>query len=238
MKNLIIDSRLRSFEKNYLINLGYNLIEVPISKKTYFEIAAHVDIFATKLNDTLILEPSIYERLRKSLNTKAICGIEKIGSKYPEDIKYNVCSIGKNVIHNFKYTDKKILEYIEKNNLKKININQGYSKCSICVVDSNSAIVTDKKIANELKRNGIDVLYINDKLDIKLYKDEKRNYSKMNGFIGGAISRLKDKIIVFGNLQKIDKENKIKEFITSKNIEIIDFENEDVIDYGGIIEIE
>ena len=82
------------------------------------------------------------------------------------------------------------------------------------------------------------MLYINDKLDIKLYKDEKRNYSTMNGFIGGAISRLKDKIIVFGNLQKIDKENKIKEFITSKNIEIIDFENEDVIDYGGVIEIE
>ena len=34
-----------------------------------------------------------------------------------------------------------------------ININQGYSNCSIAVIDSNSAIVTDKNIAEILIKN-------------------------------------------------------------------------------------
>ena len=59
----------------------------------------------------------------------------------------------------------------------------------------------------------------------------------MTGFIGGAISRLDDYVIVFGDLEKIDKNNIIRSYITKKGLEIIDFKGLDVIDYGGIIEI-
>lgn len=52
-----------------------------------------------------------------------------------------------------------------------------------------------------------------------------------------AISRIGDKIIVFGDLNKIDINEKIKEFINQKGIQIIDFQGLDVIDYGGIVEI-
>ena len=40
---------------------------------------------------------------------------------------------------------------------------------------------------------------------------------------------------MFGDLNKIDSDGRIREFITSKNLDIIEFEGLDVIDYGGII---
>ena len=73
--------------------------------------------------------------------------------------------------------------------------------------------------------------------DIKLLNG-KNEYSKMNGFIGGAIVRIDDKIIVFGDLSKIDKNNKILDFVKMHGLEIIDFKGLDVIDYGGIVEID
>lgn len=157
--------------------------------------------------------------------------------KYPEDIKYNVCQIGKNVVHNFKYTDKKILEIIENKKLSKINISQGYSNCSICVIDKNAVIVADSKIAGILQKFGIEVLCLDYLPDVKLL-DEDNNWSKMNGFIGGGITRIEDKIVVFGDLNKIDKQNKIRKFIKARNLEIVDFAGLDVVDYGGIAEVE
>lgn len=159
------------------------------------------------------------------------------GKDYPKDIKYNVCQIGKNVIHNFKYTDKKVLEIIEEYNLNKININQGYSKCSIAVIDENSAIVTDKKIEEALTKENINILCLDYVSDIKLLKNDE-GYSDMKGFIGGAISRIDNKVIIFGDLNKIDKNNQIYEFIKNRELEIIDFKGLDVIDYGGTLTIE
>ena len=70
-------------------------------------------------------------------------------------------------------------------------------------------------------------------VDIKLFNGNK--YSDKKGFIGGCISSLGESIIVFGDLNKIDADGRIREFITSKNLNIIEFEGLDVIDYGGII---
>ena len=205
----------------------------------YEEISSHVDIYISKIKDTLIIEKAMYDNIKEKVLDNDICivrGNETVKNPYPNDILYNVCVIGNNAIHNFKYTDKKLLEIIDKKGLNKININQGYSNCSIAVIDDNSAIVSDKKIANMLQEYGIDTLYIDEKLDIKLL-DKKGNYSKMSGFIGGAIERMENNVIVFGDLNKIDKENKIRNFITSRNLNVIDFKGFDVIDYGGIIKI-
>ena len=62
-------------------------------------------------------------------------------------------------------------------------------------------------------------------------------YSNRNGFIGGTISRIANNIIVFGDLDKIDRNQNIREFISKKDLKIIEFKGLDVIDYGGIIEL-
>lgn len=236
-KYVIIDSRMRRIEKDFFKSLGYKIIEIKKSEKVYPEISSHVDIFVSQIDDILICEKSQYEYLKNSIPTaKIICGEDEVQCKYPNDVKYNVCQIGNNVVHNFKYTDKKISQIIDEKNLKKIQISQGYTNCSIAVIDEKSTITSDKKIAQELENNNIDCLYFQNSYKIKLL-DENANYSKMNGFIGGAIGKIDNKIIVFGDLSKIDTDNEIRMFVESKNLELIDFNGLDVIDYGGIITI-
>ena len=235
-KYIVIDSRMRKVEKEYLNSLGYRVINIQTNKNVYDEISSHVDIFACKIKDKIVVEPSVYSYLKEEKYDlkNVICGENKVGLKYPLDVLYNVCCIGENVIHNFKYTDEKILEIIQNEKLNMININQGYSNCSIAVIDDNSVVVTDKKIAEKLIENDIDVLLLEENLDIKLLKNDGK-YSKMNGFIGGCMSRIENKIIIFGDISKIDKEKKIRNFIHSRNLELVSFKGLDVVDYGGIL---
>lgn len=66
--------------------------------------------------------------------------------KYPEDVKYNIAKVGTKVFHNFKFTDRIVAKRIEDDNLQRIHIKQGYSKCSILIVNSNTIITSDKGI--------------------------------------------------------------------------------------------
>lgn len=238
MKKIIIDKRMRQIEKEKIKELGYELIEINKSNKVYEEISSHVDIFVCKTEKNIIIEPSQFNNIKNKLqdkNEQLIKGNDEIKRKYPYDIKYNVCTIGKKAFHNFEYTDSKLKEELIQQGYELINTTQGYTNCSIAVIDDNSAIVTDKGLFKILKKHNIDVLYLEYEPDIKLLNTEE--YSNRNGFIGGAISRLGDKIIIFGDLNKIDINEEIKEFINKKGLQIIDFKGIDVIDYGGIVEI-
>ena len=92
-KYLIIDERMRNIEKQKLEKMGYYLIEIKKSPNVYEEISSHVDIFACKIGDKIIVEPSVYEDISKKISVEK--GNACVLSKYPEDVKYNVCIIGK-----------------------------------------------------------------------------------------------------------------------------------------------
>ena len=237
MKYLIIDERMRDIEKQTLQRLGYELIEIKKSTKIYSEISSHVDIFACKVKNKIIAEKHVYDILKNKLKKYIIIqGNSAIQNVYPKDINYNVCIVGNKAIHNFKYTDSQIVQELKKNNFELINVKQGYSNCSIAVIDENSIILNDKGLYNSLNDSGLNILFLDYMPDIKLL-DENGNYSEMNGFIGGAIARIDDNIVVFGDLNKVDNKSYIRKFIEKKNLNIIDFSGLDVIDYGGIIEV-
>ena len=238
MKKVIIDERMRQIEKEKLKKLGYEVIEIKKSNKVYEEISSHVDIFVCKTEKNIIIEPSQFYNIKDKLqdkNKQLVKGNEEIEIKYPYDIKYNVCIVGKKAFHNFEYTDSKLKEELIKQGYELINTTQGYTNCSVAVIDENSAIVTDKGLYKILKKYNIDALYLEYEPDIKLLNSEK--YSNLNGFIGGAISRIGDKIIVFGDLKKIDMNGAMRKFISQRGLDIIEFKKLDVIDYGGIVEI-
>ena len=237
ISELIIDERMRKIEKEKLKELGYKLIEVKSNPKVYEEISSHVDIFTCKIGSKIIIEPSIYEEIKKQIINESNIeqGSKKVEKNYPYDIKYNICTIGKKALHNFQFTEPKIKEELIKQGYELVNTTQGYTNCSIAVIDENSAIVTDKGLYKILQKHKIDVLYIEYEPDIKLLTSN--GYSSRKGFIGGAISRIGDYVIVFGDLNKIDKDVKIRKFISSRKLNIIEFERLDVIDYGGVLEV-
>ena len=244
-KQVIVDFRMKDIYKKYIQSLGYEIIESGYNLNLYDEIASHVDISYVKIYDKVIVSPDKYVELSKKID--CISGKTELERQYPADIPYNVCIMGKKAIHNFKYTDPVIKEKLLEKAYTFIDVNQGYTKCSIAVIDDNSCITTDMAVAKKLTDEGIDVLFVYEP-DIKLLKRTNKNetnsnrmyfeYSDMQGFIGGAIGVIGDEVIIFGDVNKFLNGEKIKRFIQSKGKKIKSFEGEDIIDYGSIVVIE
>lgn len=216
MQNVIIDSRIRDIEYNYLSKF-FNVIRLPLSNDVYEEISGHSDIFYTKINNQVIVAPNA-----EVMEQQFILGKEKVGKEYPKDVLYNVCQIGDKVIGS-KYTDKSIKP--------DIIVKQGYVKCSIAVTSNNSCITSDKGIAKVLKRNNIEVLYVEEN-DIKLLKNDA-TASTMKGFIGGASLVFDNKFVLFGDSDNLSNKDKIIQHLDKYNLELVDFKGLHIYDYGG-----
>lgn len=216
MQNVIIDSRIRDIEYNYLSKF-FNVIRLPLSNDVYEEISGHSDIFYTKINNQIIVAPNA-----EIMEQQFIMGKEKVGKEYPKDVLYNVCQIGNKVIGS-KYTDKSIKP--------DIIVKQGYVKCSMAVTSDNSCITSDKGIANVLESNNIDVLYIEEN-NIKLLKKDA-TASTMKGFIGGASFVFDNKFVLFGDSNNLSNKDKIIQHLDKYNLELVDFKGLHIYDYGG-----
>lgn len=228
----LVDKRITLKMENALKDKNIKLIKTIDCKDTYDAIKYHPDISICKLNDNnIVVAPNVYEYYKNKLNHynfNVIKGESYVSNKYPFNIQYNVAIFGKYAIHNFKYTDKNILEYIEKNNIKKINVNQGYSKCSICIVDENSIITSDNGIYNECIKYNIDCLLIRQGY-IDLFNMDY-------GFIGGCSGLLcNDELSFYGDIKKHPDYKKIFHFVKSKNKKIISLSDENLLDLGSII---
>lgn len=219
MKNLIIDSRIRDLEYEYLSKY-FNVIKLPLSDDVYEEISGHSDIFYAKINGTIITAPNA-----KYIQQDFIIGNKKVEKDYPHDVLYNVCQIGDKIIGS-KYTDESIKP--------DIIVKQGYVKCSIAIIENKYCITTDRKISNILTENSIDNLYIQENNIRLLKKDSSLSY--MRGFIGGASLSFDNKFVLFGDIDKLESSKQIKNYLKERDIELVNFKGLDVYDYGsGVI---
>lgn len=216
MQNLIIDSRIRDLEYNYLSKF-FNVIKLPLSNDVYEEISGHSDIFYTKINNQVIVAPNAEIK-----EQQFILGKEKVEKEYPKDVLYNVCQIGNKIVGS-KYTDKSIKP--------DIIVEQGYVDCSIAVTSNNSCITSDKGIAKVLDSNNIDVLYIEEN-NIKLLKRDC-SASTMKGFIGGASLVFENKFVLFGDSNNLSYKDKMIQHLDKYDLELVDFKGLDICDYGG-----
>jgi hypothetical protein len=116
--------------------------------------------------------------------------------------------------------------------LEPIDIKQGYTKCSISVVDENAIITADIGIAREAEKRGIEALLIEPSQGILL---PGLDY----GFIGGS-SGLLDRDIwpVYGDARKLVSFPSIYDFLSKKNIKILSLSDGNVVDLGGIIPLQ
>jgi len=229
---ILVDKRIPRDMEYQLKEINIDIIKTCQCKDVYEAIQYHPDICICHLGKgDIVVAPNVYnyyiEKL-KPYNFNIIKGTEYIENKYPYNIQYNVAILGKYAIHNFQYTEKNILDYINNNKMIKINVKQGYSKCSICIVDENSIITSDEGIYSEVIKHDINCLLI-EKGNIDLFN---MNY----GFIGGCSGLIsRDNICFFGDISKHPNYIEIKEFLYTRNIKITYLGNETLLDLGSII---
>ena len=231
----IVDGRANEVIVNSLKELNIKVIKTIKCDELQESITYHPDIVMHPINhNTLIIAPNVYDYYEQELSNlgiNLIKGETILGSKYPRDIAYNVGRLNNIAIHNFKYTDKKLKYYLKMQNLEFININQGYSKCSLLIVDDVSGITSDVYMYKRLSEIGYNILLIQPGY-IKLYNE-------IYGFIGGTSGNYDNNTILFtGDFNNHPNSKEIETFLQTRNIKSIFLSSSDIIDLGTIITLE
>jgi hypothetical protein len=208
-------------------------IEVILTNKAFYDenpIDGHPDVVMSKLDtNTLLISPKHYDYYQKWLEPYHISllkGTNIPEGHYPKDTFYNGLRTGQYYIHNLKYTDPSILEFIDERKLKTIDVKQAYSKCSVINLEENGIITADKGIYRACLDNGIDSLLVKEgQVDLRGYE---------NGFIGGTSGYLNGKLYLTGSLEGFSDQQKVIEFLDKKKIELIQLSKDRLYDYGTL----
>lgn len=145
-------------------------------------------------------------------------------------MKLNCALIGKRLLCNEKYLAPEIRAFCETENIQILHTNQGYSKCSVCILDDNAVITDCSSIACLLKNCQIDVLEV--KPGYVVLSD------KHYGFIGGASGKLNEHQIYFsGDISKHPDFEAINRFLKKHGFEPVFNKNRPLNDFGGFINL-
>lgn len=172
---------------------------------------------------------SLKENLKKYFSN--VIEISKnIDKDYPNNVMLNCVVLNDKLICNSKTISDEVLQMAIKDNLKIITANQGYTKCSTCIVSENAIITSDKSIYKSC-RNEMDVLLI------------RRGYIELlgtdYGFIGGSSFKYNRNTLVFtGNIKLHPDYESIKSFAENHNAELLSLTENTMIDIGSIIPID
>jgi hypothetical protein len=152
------------------------------------------------------------------------------GEKYPADIQLNACLLGDLLFHKKGCTDANIMDLAAASGWRYIYVNQGYTKCSICVLDKKHIITSDMGIHKKALDAGVESLIIS--------PGQIRLEGYDTGFIGGACGKISKHEIAFtGTLKHHSDEKRILEFIKSAGLEPVFLTEEPIYDVGSIIPI-
>lgn len=220
-----IDKRAHpTIKKN--LSKYFEVIDFETKSITYDTISCHPDIFLLKLQNRLYIPKNLPDKYLKILeNTSYKLNILDlvIGEKYPQTALLNIAVDDRTFIHNLKITPKEILGFP---NYHYINVNQGYSRCSIIPLN-DFYITSDKGVFKKLLSEGLDVNYVdNDNIILEGYD---------KGFIGGTCGIWKQKILFMGSLKHYNWGNDIRNKLENHNYEIIELYDGHLFDGGTIV---
>lgn len=229
----VVDGRINGKIEKSLAEKGVKVLKTCAHTSVYAAISHHPDIMLHHLGEEYVIyapgtSQSLLDAL-KQLGFVLLEGEKRLGSKYPDNIAYNVARVGKIAFHNFKYTDRVLTNELLKRGVKLINVNQGYSKCSVSIVGEDAIITADRGIAKVAGENGINVLLIEPEENIVLP-------GLACGFIGGSTGLVdKGKLAVSGDIGTLRSAQNILDFIKQRDMEVFSLSDEMVIDIGSVL---
>lgn len=231
---VIIDGRVDEKIVQQMESLDIKVIRTISCEEIHRSIAYHPDMVLHPINhNTLVVAPNVFEYYEEKLSGTGIGLIEGekiLGKDYPEDIAYNVGRVYGYGIHNLNYTDEKLLFYLKKEGIELVHVNQGYTKCSIAVIDQKAIITSDYPIFKKMANYDIDTLLI----EPGYIKLEGFNY----GFIGGCFGNLSgEDIFISGKLKEHPDEERIYSFLKKHKKNLFFLSHKKITDIGTIISL-
>lgn len=215
MRKIYISKKANTLVKDYLTSLGYELELTETTGIVDEGIACHPDIFLCKMG---CAEDSPLFFAKDG----------DVGYDYPQDVAFNAACTGKYFIHNLKATNPELLETARKMGMTLIDVRQGYTKCSVVIVDENSIITYDEGILKACSQHEeINVL--------KISPGFIRLDGYDTGFIGGCTGRVGNEIIFNGDLESHPDFSRIVNFVNERGLYCKWFKEYPLTDIGSII---
>lgn len=147
-----------------------------------------------------------------------------LAKEYPLDIALDCLRLGDLLFGKAGYTDPAAAEAAK----EFVPVKQGYSKCSVLIINEHACITEDKALAERLQKGGASVLLI------------RRGFVGIDGyncgFIGGAGGKISaDTLAFFGDCKQHPDWSIMEEFILENSCRALSLSNEPLFDYGGIL---
>ena len=151
-----------------------------------------------------------------------------VGNKYPDTCRFNAVGVGNILIHNLKYTDKKILDLYRNLSTKsvQINVNQGYTRCNLLALNETNYITSDLGVKRVLEEHNFNVFYV-DPHQITLP-------GQKYGFFPGCCGLVDDNLVVCGSISRLKECKELRKFVRRNGMKIIELYNGELIDVGSI----
>ena len=212
-----------------LNKIGIKTIEIKPDRRLPLPVNTHADLQILHIGKNIIFSQNEHLCVGESDKNFIIMKItETAGNKYPHDVRLNCAIIGNKIICNKKTISSDVLDFAESNGFTLINTNQGYSRCSVCIVNENAIITDDKTIFTAAQNFLNDVLFIS--------KGSIRLDGYDCGFIGGCCGKIDSNKLAFNGAIESHKDYKeITDFLAKHNVECVELNHERLNDIGGII---
>ena len=233
---VIIGKKYCDVLQNGVKNLGINLLPMPDDPYVDARLSGHADLSVLHLGgNRLLLAPylkgsSFSQQLGNMGFDFEFTEIEQ-SALYPNDAQMNVCILGNKVVYNPRTVPDAMVKCLTiGGRAVQVSSRQGYSRCSVCVVNDNAIITADEGICRGAEAQGIDALKIRPGyIDLPGF-----DY----GFIGGASFKISDTKLAFtGRLSSHPDAERIIEFASLHNVDVVYITYKPAFDIGGAIPI-
>ncbi len=230
----IIDCRTPSASLSRLGELGFEIVSLPRADYLAEPVSAHPDMLIFMGLGGLFCHKTYYQSNKEIIDTLAqkfglelVLSNEHMSAEYPQDVLFNCVLLGDKLLCNTNTVSKLILSRAKAQKLDVIHTNQGYTKCSVCKVDDNAIITSDKSIYRACAACGIDALLVSpDGVALDGYSC---------GFIGGASGNDGKNIYFCGDVSIHPDGDKIIEFCNSHGNRVTSLSDEALYDVGSIL---
>lgn len=212
-----------------LENFGIRCITIKSADGYLTSVGTHPDLFYLPVNNKVFLASNADSSVPYLLIDSGfeLVYIGDITEGYPTETKLNIALIGKYAVCCCANTPKTVIEYLVSSGFTIIDQKQGYSRCSICIVDSESIITSDKGIYNATK----------DKINTLLISEGGILLDGFDyGFIGGASVKLSETTIgFFGRIEDHVDYQYIRNFCSNRGVAVLSLIDTPLRDIGGAV---
>lgn len=198
----------------------------------YPAIRSHADIQICPIaKNKLVVQPKLHVETLKAMEKaglELLAGQSELKRRYPDNIYYNVGISGRYYFHKTSHTDETVRRELEKENIKPVDLKQGYTKCSMAALGDKYIITSDAAIYKKSIEIGLEALL--------LPPGGILLPGFQYGFFGGCCG-VDDKERIFmlnGSVDKYIYGNELKNFIKKTGYALVELHMRKPEDIGSI----